>query len=122
MERQDFDERIRALSSADDFLRYFELPYEERVVHVHRLHILKRFHQYLRREPEASGGSPAEAFRRHRELLQRAYEDFVHSTAAQEKVFKVFQDAGGTRHVGLDALRGSLPAGRATSGPAGAAG
>jgi nitrogenase-stabilizing/protective protein len=42
----------------------------------------------------------------------RAYEDFVRSTPAQEKVFKVFQDAEGG-HVGLDSLRSTLPSRKA---------
>ena len=44
----------------------------------------------------------------YRSLLQRAYQDFVRSTPAQEKVFKVFQDAEGG-HIGLDTLRRTLP-------------
>jgi nitrogenase-stabilizing/protective protein len=43
-----------------------------------------------------------------RGLLMRAYEDFIRSTPAQERVFKVFQDAEGAR-VGLDRLRSTLP-------------
>lgn len=47
-------------------------------------------------------------FKRYRELLARAYQDFVSSTPAREKVFKVFQDASGTQHVQLASLRDSL--------------
>ena len=42
-------QRLKALSSAEDFLRFFGVPFEESVVHVNRLHILKRFYQYLHR-------------------------------------------------------------------------
>ena len=45
---------------------------------------------------------------RYRELLAQEYEDFVQSTPAREKVFKVFQDADGTQHVQLASLRDSL--------------
>ncbi len=36
-------DRLKALSSAEDFLNFFGLPYDERIVSVNRLHILKRF-------------------------------------------------------------------------------
>ena len=54
---------------------------------------------------------------RYRELLAQAYQDFVQSDAATEKVFKVFQDAGGQQHVSLSKLRDSL-AERRESAPA----
>jgi nitrogenase-stabilizing/protective protein len=102
-------QRLKALSSAEDFLQFFGIPYEEPVVHVNRLHILKRFYQYLHKTEGLAGLDDVAMFRRYRELLQRAYDDFVHSTPAQEKVFKVFQDVDGTQHVQLQSLRGSLP-------------
>ena len=42
-----FTDDIEELESAEDFLNYFELPYEPSIVHVNRLHILQRFHDYL---------------------------------------------------------------------------
>ena len=101
--------QMRALSSAEEFFDYLALPYDPAVLHVTRLHVLKRFHQYL----EADRGqtenldSAAQA-RAYRALLLRAYEDFIRSTPAREKVFKVFQDADGA-HVGLESLRRTLP-------------
>lgn len=100
--------RLKALSSAEDFLQFFGVPYEERVVHVNRLHILKRFFQYLQRSDGLTGLDDVELFRRYRELMTQAYQDFVKSSARQEKVFKVFQDVEGTQHVGLASLRESL--------------
>ncbi|MHB9087305.1 MAG: nitrogenase-stabilizing/protective protein NifW, partial [Thiobacillus sp.] len=38
----------------------------------------------------------------------KAYSDFVNSTAAQERVFKVFQDTDGKQHVSLDSMRSAL--------------
>ncbi len=105
---ESFVQSLKSLSSAEDFLRHFGVPFDERVVQVNRLHILKRFYQYLHQADGLTGLDEIELFRRYRELLERAYGDFVRSTPAQEKVFKVFQEADGTRSVSLDSLRGSL--------------
>lgn len=100
--------RLEALSSANEFLAFFEIDYDERVVHVNRLHILKRFYQYLNREEGINELPEAEMFSRYRELLAQAYQDFTHSNAATEKVFKVFQDADGQQSVTLSSLKASL--------------
>ena len=105
---ESFSERLKALSSAEDFLNFFGLPFDEPVVQVNRLHILKRFFQYLRKSDGLEAADEIEQFRRYRQLLAQAYQDFVVSTPAREKVFKVFQDAGGTQHVQLAGLRNSL--------------
>ncbi|HSD39648.1 MAG TPA: nitrogenase stabilizing/protective protein NifW [Rhodocyclaceae bacterium] len=108
--------RLAALSSAEDFLDFFALSYDQSVVHVNRLHILKRFYQYLRRDMEiASMTDEAVLYARYRSLLGNAYEDFVKSTPAKEKVFKVFQDTDGQQSVSLDSLRSTLPAANARS-------
>lgn len=103
-----FAQRLKALSSAEDFLQFFGIPYDEKVVHVSRLHILKRFFQYIRQQAVLPDSEPA-MFALYRDLLTRAYGDFLASTPAQEKVFKVFQDVGGRQHISLDSLRTSLP-------------
>lgn len=104
--------RISGFSAAEEFLEHFEVAYDQAVVNVNRLHILRRFHQYLRSTPLSAETQEAELFAVCRELLTRAYEDFVRSTPQQEKVFKVFQDAEGRQQVSLDNLRQSLPSQR----------
>ncbi len=104
----DLTTRLKELSSAEDFLAFFGVPYEESVVHVNRLHILKRFFQYLRKEPLPENDEQA-LFVCYRGLLVKAYQDFVTSTPAQEKVFKVFQEAEGLKSVTLQSLKASLP-------------
>ena len=100
--------RLKALSSAEDFFAFFAVPCEERVVQVNRLHILKRFYQYLHKSEGLADADDVELFRRYREFLGRSYQDFVVSTAQREKVFKVFQDSDGKQHVPLSSLRDSL--------------
>ena len=100
-------QRLTKLSSAEDFLEFFGLPYEEAVLNVSRLHILKRFFQYMGQEQVMDMTDETEMFRRMRKLLAKSYEDFVHSTPAKEKVFSVLQNADGQR-VSVSSLRESL--------------
>lgn len=94
------------LSAAEEFFALLDVPYDPQALHVHRLHILKRFQQYLAATPPDATDESAlrDACRA---LLTRAHDDFVRSTAAQEKVFKVFQDQEG-KSVPLAALRDAL--------------
>ncbi len=81
---------MEELSSAEEFLEYFGIPYEPSIVHVNRLHILQRFHDYI----DGIDVLPQDV-EQQRELyaglLNSAYSDFVHSDARTEKVFKVFR-------------------------------
>lgn len=106
---ENFLQQLKALSSAEDFLQYFGVPFEQSVVNVSRLHILKRFFQYLRQETHLPQSDELQMFTVYRGLLVKAYADFVASTPAQEKVFKVFQDTHGKQHVTLDSLKASMP-------------
>ncbi|MBD5803323.1 Nitrogenase-stabilizing/protective protein NifW [Azoarcus sp. Aa7] len=105
-------ENLARLSAAEEFLDYFAIPYQQAVVNVNRLHILKRFYQYLRQEKGLTASDETELYKCYQGLLKRAYDDFVRSTPAEEKVFKVFQEAGGARGVSLDSLRTTLPSAR----------
>lgn len=100
--------KLGSLSAAEEFFELLEVPFDRAVIDVNRLHILKRFNQYLRRDGVHDIADEAEQRERCRALLIGAYEDFVRSTPAQEKVFKVFQDADGAQ-VSLQSLRATLP-------------
>ncbi|MDD5030030.1 MAG: nitrogenase stabilizing/protective protein NifW [Rhodoferax sp.] len=104
-----FLKQLKALSSAEDFLQYFGVPFDQQVVNVSRLHILKRLFQYIRQENLLAMTDEIQLFTQYREQLVKAYADFVSSTPAQEKVFKVFQDTEGRQHVSLDSLKATLP-------------
>ena len=106
---ENFLQQLKALSSAEDFLQFFGVPFDQKVVNVSRLHILKRFFQYIRQESTLAQADELQMFTAYRALLVRAYGDFVKSTPAQEKVFKVFQDVDGKQHVTLDSLKASMP-------------
>jgi nitrogenase-stabilizing/protective protein len=90
-----FIDELEDLESAEDFLQYFELDYEQSVVHVNRLHILQRFHDYLEQGKDSMPEDEAAVKAIYAKLLQRAYQDFVESDAQTEKVFKVFNSGIG---------------------------
>jgi len=82
------EEAMEDLVSAEDFLNYFEIDFDPSVVHVNRLHILQRYHNYLSKEAlPKDETAQREVYAR---LLTKAYQDFVASDALTEKVFKVF--------------------------------
>ncbi len=85
---------MEELTSAEEFLDYFQVPYEPSVVQVNRLHILQRFHDYLEmtKDDLPDEESALRAF--YAEWLERSYQDFVNSDARTEKVFRVFSRMG----------------------------
>jgi nitrogenase-stabilizing/protective protein len=101
-------ETMQKFSAAEEFLDFLGVDYAPQVVHVNRLHILKRFHQYLGRDPVPEGLPEADERAAYKERLQGAYQDFVQSNAVTEKVFKVFQDAEGVQTVSVKKLRDTL--------------
>ena len=105
----DLRSALANFSSAEDFLQFFHIDYDEHVVHVNRLHILKRFHDYLRREGSTEDLDDATLRALYLRLLQQSYQDFVVSDAVSEKVFKVFHQAAGVSHVTLDKVSRSTP-------------
>jgi nitrogenase-stabilizing/protective protein len=101
---------MKRLESAEEFLDYFAIPYDAPVVNVSRLHILKRFYQYLSKQGGVDGLPPATAYSSCREMLARAYMDFLNSSGIEQKVFKVFHAVQGEHHIPVSGLRRSLPA------------
>lgn len=85
---------MEELCSAEEFLDYFDVPYEPRVVQVNRLHILQRFHDYIEMAKDGLPQEDAELRAFYTERLEKAYTDFVNSDARAEKVFKVFRRGG----------------------------
>lgn len=99
---------MQNFSAAEEFFDFLGVDYVPQVVHVNRLHILKRFQQYLGRDPVPEGLPEADERAAYRERLARAYQDFVKSDAVTEKVFKVFQDKAGVQTVSVQKLKTTL--------------
>lgn len=93
MSKSELLDDLDELVSAEDFLEYFDIEYEPAVVQVNRLHILQRYHDYIAAESQLP--EEGDALRgMYRDLLIKAYEDFVNSDALTEKVFRVFHMHG----------------------------
>jgi nitrogenase-stabilizing/protective protein len=101
----DFADETADCESAEDFLDHFKVPFERSVVHVNRLHILQRFHNYL----DAHTHAGVTAYDEYRGWLARAYEDFVKSDAQTEKVFSVLQRAAGITRISIGAIGRGKP-------------
>lgn len=89
-------DELQGLSSAEEFFAFLGVPYEPSVVHVARLHIMRRMGQYLRGsevEGALENADDATLFDLCREHLKQAYADFVASSPIEERVFKVHKDA-----------------------------
>jgi nitrogenase-stabilizing/protective protein len=109
MTEDDFESDLEELSSAEDFLDYFRIDYDPKVVQVNRLHILQRFHDYLE-EADEMPDSVSGRYALHAKLLTAAYQDFVSSDALTEKVFRVFRmNEPKTASVPLADLLGQIP-------------
>ncbi|OIR17880.1 nitrogenase-stabilizing/protective protein NifW [mine drainage metagenome] len=99
---------MQKFSAAEEFLDFLGVDYVPQVVQVNRLHILKRFQQYLGRDPVPEGLPEADERAAYKDRLQQAYQDFVQSNAVVEKVFKVFQDKAGVQTISVNKLKQSL--------------
>jgi nitrogenase-stabilizing/protective protein len=99
---------MQNFSAAEEFLDFLGVEYSPQVVQVNRLHILKRFQQYLGRDPVPEGLPELEERLAYKARLESAYQDFVTSNSVTEKVFKVFQDKAGVQTVSVNKLKQTL--------------
>lgn len=91
MHTSEFKQDLQELVDTEDFLEYFEVSYDPNIVRVYRLHILKRFRDYLE---QAQSSMPARAVLEravYQRLLRSAYQDFVGSDAQTAHVVEVFR-------------------------------
>ena len=83
--------RLKRLSSAEDFFAALGVPYDDAVLRVARLHILKRMGEYLDGD-DLEGLPDLLAAARAKAVLQRAYADFQSSSPLAQRVFKVLKE------------------------------
>ncbi|MCF2146044.1 nitrogenase-stabilizing/protective protein NifW [Desmonostoc muscorum LEGE 12446] len=86
-------EQFKLLVDTEEFLQFFNLPYDQQFVNVNRLHILKKFSQYIKEIDDNSPDlSAEERLNQYSLALQQAYQVFMESTPYEQKLFKVFND------------------------------
>ena len=86
------DEDMEDLVSAEDFLNYFDIEFDETVVNVNRLHILQRYHDFISNAQLSE--DQEERRNQYKQILIRAYTSFIDSTAKDEKVLKIYKNIG----------------------------
>ncbi|MBW4426572.1 MAG: nitrogenase-stabilizing/protective protein NifW [Nostoc desertorum CM1-VF14] len=86
-------DEFKKLVDTEEFFQFFNMSYDLEVVNVHRLHILKKFSQYMQEIDDNSPDlSQEERLNQYSLALQKAYQVFIESTAHEQKLFKVFND------------------------------
>ncbi|WP_138496989.1 nitrogenase-stabilizing/protective protein NifW [Nostoc sp. PA-18-2419] len=86
-------DEFKQLVDTEEFLQFFDLPYDQKFVNINRLHILKKFSQYIKEIDDNSPDlSPEEKLNEYSLALQKAYQVFMESTPHEQKLFKVFND------------------------------
>lgn len=86
-------DRFHQLVDAEEYLDFFQLPYDQKFVNINRLHILKKFSEFIKEIDESyTDLSSSDRLNKYREALAKAYQVFLDSTPQEQKLFKVFNE------------------------------
>ena len=86
-------EQFNRLVDAEEYFDFFQMPYDQEVVNVNRLHILKKFSQFIKQiDDNYTDLSSSDKLSKYREALSQAYQVFLDSTPHEQKLFKVFNE------------------------------
>ena len=101
---------FKKLSDAEDYLKFFDISYDQTFVNVNRLHILKQFSVLIGEVDKAFPDlSEEERLNKYNLALTEAYELFKTASPLKTKLFKVFQDAPSNvvlvEDIGTDVVR-----------------
>ena len=86
---------FNTLSTAEEYLNFFNIPYDPEIVSVNRLHILQKFSEFVRAIDQDSSLNDTERLDQYRVALQSAYTLFLDSSPLEQKLFKVFKQKPG---------------------------
>ncbi len=97
-------DRLRGLSSAEEFFDVLKVPYDPEVLRVARLHILRRMGQYLSEQPLSAMTDDAAEEACRDDAGAGLSTTSSTSSPLQERVFKVLKDAVAPANVGFVSL------------------
>ncbi len=84
---------FKTLTTAEEYLEFFAIPYDQHFVNVNRLHILKQFSLLIREVNKAFPDlEETEILDKYKSALTEAYEVFLTRSPLETKLFKVFND------------------------------
>lgn len=84
---------FKTIVDAEQYFEFFGLEYDQTFVNVNRLHILKKFSQYIDEIDEKFPDlNESDRLSQYKTALELAYELFQTSTPVEQKLFKVFND------------------------------
>jgi len=85
--------QFQQLVNAEDYLEFFDLPYDPQFVNVNRLHILQKFSTLIKAIDATDPAlTESEKLEHYQGALVEAYDTFTTSSPLTEKLFKVFND------------------------------
>jgi len=86
-------DKFNQIVDAEEYFDFFQLLYDQKIVNVNRLHILKKFSQFIKEIDENyTDISSSDRLNKYREALEKAYQVFLESTPQEQKLFKVFNE------------------------------
>jgi nitrogenase-stabilizing/protective protein len=84
-------EKLKGLGAAEEFFQILNVPFDQKILSVCRLHILKRMGQSLA-SFDSEGRDEAAITEACRAMLQSAYAEFESKSPMETRLFKVLQD------------------------------
>ena len=96
---------LNGLSAAEEFFSALDVSFDQSILNISRLHILKRFNEYIEKS-NLEDIDHNMKFEVCRDALTRAYNDFIKSNGVKERVFKVFNhESSFSGFVPIDSLK-----------------
>jgi nitrogenase-stabilizing/protective protein len=85
--------QFKQLLDAEDYLKFFDIKYDQQFVNINRLHILKQFALLIQEVDKVfPDATESEKLDKYGSAFAEAYELFKTSSPLETKLFKVFKE------------------------------